>query len=120
MLFRSFRAAAFGRDVPRRTLGRTGEEVSIVGIGGFHLGRPYVTEPNSIRIVRTGIDGGINFLDNSWDYNGGISEIRMGKALRDGYREKVFLMTKLDGRNAGPPRSNWTTRSADCRPIGSI
>ena len=96
----AFRGAAFGRDVPRRTLGRTGKEVSIVGIGGFHLGRPYVTEANSIRIVRTGIDGGINFLDNSWDYNGGISEIRMGKALRDGYREKVFLMTKLDGRNA--------------------
>jgi predicted aldo/keto reductase-like oxidoreductase len=94
------RGAAFGRDVPRRTLGRTGEKVSIVGIGGYHLGGPNVTEAESIRIVRTGIDGGINFLDNCWDYNGGISEIRMGKALRDGYREKVFLMTKLDGRNA--------------------
>jgi predicted aldo/keto reductase-like oxidoreductase len=88
------------RDVPRRTLGRTGEKVSIVGIGGFHLGRPNVTEAESIRIVRTGIDGGINFLDNCWDYNRGTSEIRMGKALRDGYREKVFLMTKVDGRNA--------------------
>jgi predicted aldo/keto reductase-like oxidoreductase len=94
------RGAASGRDVPRRTLGRTGEKVSIVGIGGYHLGGPNVTEAESIRIVRTGIDGGINFLDNCWDYNGGISEIRMGKGLRDGYREKVFLMTKLDGRNA--------------------
>ena len=94
------RGAASGRDVPRRTLGRTGEKVSIVGIGGYHLGRPNVTEAESIRIVRMGIDGGISFLDNCWDYNDGVSEIRMGKALRDGYREKVFLMTKLDGRNA--------------------
>src|ERR1700724_3103701 len=93
------RGAAFGRDVPRRTLGRTGEKVSIVGIGGYHLGGPNVTEAESIRIVRTGLDGGINFLDNCWDYNGGISEIRMGKALRDGYREKAFLMTKIDGRS---------------------
>ena len=95
-----FRHASSGTDVPRRVLGRTGESVSIVGIGGYHLGRPNVTEPDSIRIVRTAIDRGINFLDNCWDYNGGISEIRMGKALRDGYRERVFLMTKLDGRNA--------------------
>jgi predicted aldo/keto reductase-like oxidoreductase len=94
------RRASSGGDVPRRVLGRTGEKVSIVGIGGYHLGRPNVTEPDSIRIVRTGIDHGINFLDNCWDYNGGMSEIRMGKALRDGYRERVFLMTKLDGRNA--------------------
>ena len=96
----ALRGAASGREVPRRTLGRTGEKVSIVGMGGYHLGRPYVTEEDSIRIVRTGIDGGINFLDNCWDYNGGASEIRVGKALRDGYRERVFLMTKLDGRDA--------------------
>jgi predicted aldo/keto reductase-like oxidoreductase len=94
------RGAASGREVPRRTLGLTGEKVSIVGIGGYHLGRPGVSEGDSIRIVRTGIDRGINFLDNCWDYNGGISEIRMGKALRDGFRERVFLMTKLDGRDA--------------------
>ncbi|HJU28306.1 MAG TPA: aldo/keto reductase, partial [Candidatus Binataceae bacterium] len=87
-------------EVPRRPLGRTGENVSIVGIGGFHIGQPSVTEADAIRIVRTGVDGGINFLDNCWDYNGGASEVRMGKALRDGYREKVFLMTKLDGRTA--------------------
>lgn len=78
-----------------RQLGSTGEKVSIVGLGGFHLGRP--EEQEAIRIIRTAIDNGINFMDNSWDYNEGASEIRMGKALRDGYRQKVFLMTKIDG-----------------------
>jgi aryl-alcohol dehydrogenase-like predicted oxidoreductase len=58
-----------------------------------------VDEQLSIRIVRTAIDCAVNFMDNSWDYNGGLSEIRMGKALRDGYRNKVFLMTKIDGRS---------------------
>ena len=82
--------------VPMRTLGRTGEKVSLVGIGGFHLGRP--SEQDAIRIVRTALDNGANFLDNCWDYNGGVSEERMGKALRDGYRQKAFLMTKIDGR----------------------
>lgn len=95
-----FSRSASGAEVPRRVLGRTGEKVSILGIGGYHLGLPKVTERESIRIVRTAIDGGINFLDNCWDYNGGVSEIRMGKALRDGYRERVFLMTKVDGRDA--------------------
>lgn len=89
-------AASEKGQIPYRQLGSTGEKVSIVGLGGFHLGRP--EEPESIRIVRTAIDSGINFMDNSWDYNGGESEIRMGKALRDGYRQKVFLMTKIDGR----------------------
>src|ERR1700746_2721187 len=84
--------------VPMRILGHTGERVSIVGIGGYHLSRPGVDAEESIRIVRSGLDQGINFLDNCWDYNGGESEIRMGKALRDGYREKAFLMTKIDGR----------------------
>jgi predicted aldo/keto reductase-like oxidoreductase len=55
-------------------------------------------EQESIRIIRTALDGGINFLDNCWDYNGGESEVRMGKALRDGYRQRAFLMTKIDGR----------------------
>jgi len=86
-------------DLPTRTLGHTGEKVSIVGIGGYHLARPGVGVEESIRIVRTGLDQGINFLDNCWDYNGGESELRMGKALRDGYRQKAFLMTKIDGRN---------------------
>ena len=85
--------------VPYRPLGRTGEKVSAVGIGGYHLGKPNVETQESIRIIRTALDQGINFLDNCWDYNKGESEIRMGKALRDGYRKKAFLMTKLDGRN---------------------
>jgi uncharacterized protein len=84
--------------IPYRTLGRTGEKVSLIGLGGYHLGNQGDPE-ESIRIIRTGIDEGINFLDNCWDYNGGESEIRMGKALRDGYRQKAFLMTKIDGRN---------------------
>src|SRR6266567_1531129 len=82
-----------------RTLGSTGEKVSAIGVGGWHLGLKHVDEPLAIRIVRTAIDRGINFLDNCWDYHEGISEIRMGKALRDGYREKAFLMTKIDGRS---------------------
>jgi hypothetical protein len=86
-------------DIPYRTLGRTGEKVSVVGIGGYHLGRPGVTEDESLRIVRKALDEGINFLDNCWDYNGGESEIRMGRALRNGYRKKAFLMTKIDGRD---------------------
>src|SRR5918994_7460433 len=82
-----------------RVLGRTGERVSAIGLGGWHLGFQHLDERVSIRIVREAIDRGINFLDNSWDYNDGASETRMGKALRDGYREKAFLMTKIDGRS---------------------
>jgi predicted aldo/keto reductase-like oxidoreductase len=85
--------------IPYRILGRTGEKVSAIGIGGYHLGRPDLEADESIRIVRSALDEGINFLDNCWDYNGGESEIRMGKALRDGYRQKAFLMTKIDGRD---------------------
>jgi len=84
--------------IPYRRLGRTGEMVSLIGVGGYHLGRQ-ADEQETIRIVRTAIDNGINFLDNCWDYNGGASELRMGQALRDGYRDKAFLMTKIDGRN---------------------
>ncbi len=85
-------------EIPYRTLGRTGERVSAIGLGGFHIGMANLPESESIRIIRAAIDRGINFLDNSWDYNDGRSEIRMGKALRDGYRERVFLMTKVDGQ----------------------
>jgi len=80
-----------------RTLGRSGEKVSAIGLGGYHIGVPK-DDQEGIRIIRTAIDGGITFMDNSWDYHNGGSETRMGKALRDGYREKVFLMTKIDGR----------------------
>src|SRR2546426_2481038 len=83
--------------IPYRTLGRTGEQVSMVGLGGYHLGKQ-ADEQESIRIIRTAIDNGVNFMDNCWDYNDGASESRMGKALRDGYRRQVFLMTKIDGR----------------------
>ncbi|BAY30572.1 aldo/keto reductase [Nostoc carneum NIES-2107] len=82
-----------------RELGSTGERVSAIGLGGWHLSLKHVDEQLAIRLVRTAIDRGITFMDNSWDYNGGESEIRMGKALRDGYRDKVFLMTKIDGRS---------------------
>jgi predicted aldo/keto reductase-like oxidoreductase len=82
-----------------RVLGRTGERVSAVGLGGWHLGLAHVDEALSVRIVREAIDRGINFLDNSWDYNDGASEIRMGRALKNGYRQKAFVMTKIDGRS---------------------
>jgi aryl-alcohol dehydrogenase-like predicted oxidoreductase len=85
--------------MPSRVLGRTGERVSAIGLGGWHLALKQVDEAVSIRIVRTAIDRGITFMDNSWDYNEGRSELRLGKALRDGYREKVFVMTKIDGRS---------------------
>src|SRR6202161_3235861 len=80
-----------------RTLGTTGESVSAIGFGGFHIGSQ-PDEKESIQIIRSAVDRGITFLDNSWDYNRGASELRMRKALRDGYRQKVFLMTKFDGR----------------------
>src|ERR1700684_4175166 len=91
------RAAEGAPGVPFRTLGRTGEKVSCIGLGGAHVGNQS-TEEESIRIILSAIDNGINFLDNCWDYNDGRSEVRMGKALRDGYRAKAFLMTKIDGR----------------------
>lgn len=81
-----------------RTLGRTGERVSAIGVGGWHLSLKHVPSELAHRIVRSAIDRGITFMDNSWDYNRGMSERRMGKALQDGYRSKVFLMTKIDGR----------------------
>lgn len=79
-----------------RKLGSTGERVSAIGLGGYHISVP--SEEESIRIVRSALDRGITFLDNCWDYADGVSEVRMGKALRDGYRQKAFLMTKFDGR----------------------
>ncbi|HEY3040008.1 MAG TPA: aldo/keto reductase [Pyrinomonadaceae bacterium] len=85
-------------EMPFRLLGRTGVEVSVIGLGGWHLGFSHTDEQLSIKIIRTALDSGINFLDNCWDYNEGGSEIRMGKALRDGYRDRAFLMTKIDGR----------------------
>ncbi|EAZ93097.1 aldo/keto reductase [Crocosphaera chwakensis] len=82
-----------------RELGSTGEKVSVIGLGGWHIGLDKVDEELSLKIIQTAIDRGITFMDNSWDYNGGISEQRMGKALKGGYRDKAFLMTKIDGRS---------------------
>jgi predicted aldo/keto reductase-like oxidoreductase len=90
-------AAGDENGIPYRKLGRTGERISLVGLGGYHIGMQS-DEQESVKIIRTALDSGINFLDNCWDYNGGNSEIRMGKALRDGYRQKAFLMTKIDGQ----------------------
>lgn len=85
------------QDLSYRTLGKTGEKVSAIGLGGYHIGIPQEAS-EGIRIVRSAIDKGITFMDNCWDYHDGESERRMGQALRDGYRRKVFLMTKFDGR----------------------
>lgn len=85
-------------DMIYRTLGSTGVKVSAIGMGGFHIGNP-LFEAESTKIIRSGIDRGITFMDNCWDYHDGKSEVRMGKALQDGYRDKVFLMTKIDSRS---------------------
>jgi len=86
-----------GGTIPRRRLGRTGVEVSMLGLGGHHIGRPR-DKQDGVRLVRMAIDHGMDFLDNCWDYNDGRSELWMGEALRDGYRARAFLMTKIDGR----------------------
>ena len=83
--------------MPYRTLGRTGEKVSAIGLGGHHIGRPK-DESTGVQIIRSALDRGMNFLDNCWDYHNGKSEVWMGKALTGGYRQKAFLMTKFDGR----------------------
>jgi uncharacterized protein len=90
--------------IGRRRLGKSGAEVSIIGVGGYHLGLSHIQEQDAIAIIRKALDEGINFLDNCWDYNAGVSEERMGKALQDGYRQKAFLMTKIDGRTGAEAR----------------
>jgi aryl-alcohol dehydrogenase-like predicted oxidoreductase len=90
-------------EIPRRPFGNTGEQVSILGLGGWHLGVPK-TDRDAVRLVHEAIDSGVTFMDNAWDYNDGVSEERMGTALH-GRRDQVFLMTKLcthgrDGRTA--------------------
>jgi len=100
-------------DMPYRTLGKTGEKISAIGMGGFHIGQPKIEEAQSIRLIRSAIDRGINFMDNSWDYNEGQSEIRMGKALQNGYRQKVFLMS--GGRPRIPLRHRADAAERDGR-----
>jgi aryl-alcohol dehydrogenase-like predicted oxidoreductase len=101
-------AAETKEGIPYRALGRTGVQVSAIGLGGYHIGKKELEEAESIRIIRSAIDRGITFMDNCWDYNDGASEIRMGKALRDGYRQKAFLMTKVDGRTKEAAASTTT------------
>src|SRR5689334_20695069 len=91
--------AESGQRMLYRTLGSTGERVSAIGLGGHHLGMKSVDEKVALRIIHRAIERGVNFMDNSWDYNEGASEERMGKALADGRRDQVFLMTKIDGRS---------------------
>jgi aryl-alcohol dehydrogenase-like predicted oxidoreductase len=91
-------APAESGGVPTRALGRTGERVSCIGLGGYHIGQAKLSDEQSIQLIRQAVDRGITFLDNCWDYNDGTSVVRMGKALAGGYRNKVFLMTKIDGR----------------------
>jgi len=91
-------AYASSSEMQYRQLGTTGEKVSAIGLGGYHIGIQSDAAA-SVRLIRTAIDRGISFMDNSWDYNDGASEQRMGDALKDGYRKKVLLMTKIDGRN---------------------
>jgi uncharacterized protein len=98
-LFPSLASAAdAGSGMIYRTLGSTGERVSALGLGGYHIGKSSLSDDESTRLIRTALDRGMNFLDNCWDYNVGVSEVRMGKALKDGYRQKAFLMSKIDGR----------------------
>jgi len=85
-------------EMPTRILGRTGERVSALGLGGSHIGSKERARREAVRIIRTALDRGLTFMDNSWDYNEGESEVRLGKALKDGYRKKAFVMTKVDGR----------------------
>jgi aryl-alcohol dehydrogenase-like predicted oxidoreductase len=85
-----------GGRMPMRRLGRTGVQVSLLGLGGFHLGLN--DDDTAARIIHTAVDHGVTFMDNCWDYNNGNSQTWMGRALRGGYRQRVFLMTKIDGR----------------------
>ena len=91
-------SARASRTMPRRPLGKTGQTVSCIGLGGSHIGKPKLSDDEAVRLIRQALDRGLNFLDNSWDYNQGQSEIRAGRALQDGYRQKAFVMTKFDGR----------------------
>ena len=90
-------AEAHRQGVPYRKLGTTGEPVSILGVGGHHIGR--LDEDKAVALIRSALDRGVNFLDNSTHYHGGKSETVMGKALQDGYRSRAFVMTKIDGRD---------------------
>jgi hypothetical protein len=97
---KKIRGTNMSDSIPYRSLGSTGEKVSCIGLGGFHLGQSHLQEADAINLFHAAVDRGINFSDNSWDYNQGESERRVGKALK-GYRDRVFVMTKFDGRTKG-------------------
>jgi aryl-alcohol dehydrogenase-like predicted oxidoreductase len=98
-MFRNGEKSAVAQgEVPTRILGTTGERVSAIGLGGSHIGQSSPTRREAVRIIRSALDRGLTFMDNSWDYNDGESEVRLGEALQDGYRKKAFVMTKVDGR----------------------
>lgn len=96
-------------DMPQRELGKTGQKVSLLCLGGFHIGVPELSDEESVRIMRRAVDEGVNFFDNAWQYHDGRSEERMGLALKDGYRAKVFLMTKHKGRDAAEAQEHLET-----------
>lgn len=92
--------------IPLRPFGRTGEKVTLLGLGGFHAAVPE-DEAASIRLIQRACDEGITFFDNAWDYMDGKAEDRMGKAIsQGGRRDKLFLMTKCCGRSAKDAQSN--------------
>jgi aryl-alcohol dehydrogenase-like predicted oxidoreductase len=91
--------AANSQSVPQRQLGSTGAMVSMIGLGGYHIGSRKLSTKEAVELIQAAIDNGITFLDNSWDYHNGDSENRVGKALKGGYRERAFVMTKIDGRS---------------------
>ena len=95
--------------MPYRTLGKTGESVSLLCLGGSHIGGKNLSDEESVGMMRYAVDEGVNFFDNAHAYHGGRSEILMGKALKDGYRDKVFLMTKNKGRTAAEAREQLET-----------
>jgi predicted aldo/keto reductase-like oxidoreductase len=94
----SAHAAETVNGMPYRRLGKTNENVSLLGVGGYHIGHRDVTDEQAIAMMRHAVDEGVNFFDNAWEYNDGRSEELMGKALKDGYRDRVFLMTKIVDR----------------------
>ena len=109
-------AAAGEPDVPTRPLGGTGLKISMLGLGGYHIGR-IRDDGQSVRLIRKAIDMGVTFLDNAWEYHNGRSEELMGKALADGYRKKVFLMTKHHGRDKKTAMKHLEDSCAACGPM---
>ncbi|WP_321290049.1 aldo/keto reductase [uncultured Sunxiuqinia sp.] len=102
--------SSFKKDgIPYRTLGKTNLDVSLIGVGGYHIGDRHISDETSVKLIREALDSGVNFLDNAWHYNSGRSEELMGKALLDGYRKKAILMTKHHGRDVKTAQEHLET-----------